>query len=78
MAGPKASWSWMVFFGSFWSAFGKMIATFLVSFLLFALFADVSSASFESAMFGNAFALLASAIFGYSAGEKAVRDWREV
>ncbi len=43
-------------------------------FLLCPIFVDY--ATFESALSGLFFAVLLSAVYGYSEGDRAVRDWR--
>jgi hypothetical protein len=71
------SWSWHVFFERFWGGFGRMMAGFSAIFVLGSMIADTSSATFESAVFGLLFAVACSAIYGYSEGDKAIREWRE-
>jgi hypothetical protein len=53
-----------------------MMACFSGLFLIAGLFVDTSYATFESALFGLAFADFCSTIYGYSEGDGAVRDWR--
>lgn len=76
MTKPEA-WSWRVFWGGFWRGFGQMMTGFIALHLLLAIFADASSADFESAVTGFAFAFFLSAFFGYGSGEASVREWRE-
>lgn len=53
-----------------------MMAAFLAFLLLVIPFADQSFASFGSAFWGMYFIAFLSAVYGYSAGEDAVRKWR--
>jgi hypothetical protein len=70
------SWSWTVFLNGFWRAFGVMMALFAVVYVVAIIFADKSAANFESAVTGIVFALLISGLWGYSAGDDEVRQWR--
>ncbi len=74
----KIRWSWGVFLDGFWSGFGRMMAGFSAVFLIGSLIADTSSAGFGSARVGLLFAVVASGIYGYSEGDSAVREWREM
>ena len=71
------SWSWPVFFKMFWNGFGRMMAGFCAIFLIAPLFADTTYAYFGSVQLGLLFAVVVSVVYGYSEGDRAVRDWRE-
>ena len=77
MVRRKLPWSWAVFISRFWIAFGGLLAVFVLFFLVLALFADTSSASFGTVIAGLLFAVACSVVYGASKGDEEVREWRE-
>ncbi|MBI2715259.1 MAG: hypothetical protein HYX37_12525 [Rhizobiales bacterium] len=70
-------WSWPIFFEGFFNGFGKGMAGQIA--LLFALmpFYGTENANFGSAIIGLLFMAALSSVFGFDAGDQAVREWRE-
>lgn len=69
-------WDWPTFWPAFWAGFGRMIALFLGVVTVLGLIVGTESADFGSACVGMFVGVLCAVIYGYDAGDDAVREWR--
>lgn len=76
MVEKAAWWDWPTFWPAFWAGFGRMVAGASVLCVGTAMYLGTGSADFESAVIGWAILLIVSAIYGWSEGDAAVREWR--
>ena len=73
----SSDWNWPVFFEGFWLGFGKFVGAGFFFFCVLFPFSGRLSLTVEGMLMGGSFWVVLAALFGASAGDAAVRAWRE-